>query len=703
MATNGISLDNLNIQITVSANAAKEALDDLAQSISGAASALPHAFDAFRTFTEELRDLANAAVTTNESLRGVVNSLQQIQGQTGNTFQALTQTTDAMSQLAESCDTVQRAGRAVEENLAPSVRKPLIDGEKLERLFHSISNICEKIAFGSAKLLGKGLSAAFNSAKGVVENVTAKIGNLFSSIKRIAFYRLIRSSIKMVTQALKEGVENLVAWDRTIQNTSKAAQTMDSLKSTAHLLTNTLGAMAMPIIQLLVPALNAIADAAITAANAINQFFRSLQGYGTYIKAIRGEVGGLSGAAKELKRVLFGFDELNVLPSQSGSGGGTSYENMFEEVDIEDSFFGKLRKLIKSKSWGEVGKELGKKVNSLVSEIKAEELGRKLGEKIQAAVDLMTNLITTIDFVSIGGKVATFLNNILYSVNWQQVGELLISKILWLFDFGIGFIEKLDWFKVGQSLGGFLSGIIGRLTDWIRNTDWFTLGTKIVDGFINMVKGMKTEDIIKALWELVKAVLYAVYQLALALANKLVQKLIDVVPDWVFDLLGTSKAAVKLTIDASFTMAANDKAWINKIDGILAQKSDFLQIMSKAKANYDYLPAYKKFAEPVTSSIRGYASGGFIPNVNTGSLFIAGESGAELVMNAPGGTEVMNGNQVEEAMTNANTEVINAIYAMANMVVGAVNNKDFDVYMDAQKVGKSVSQYQYNVARQYGG
>ena len=69
---------------------------------------------------------------------------------------------------------------------------------------------------------------------------------------------------------------------------------------------------------------------------------------------------------------------------------------------------------------------------------------------------------------------------------------------------------------------------------------------------------------------------------------------------------------------------------------------------------------------------------------------------------APGGTEVMNGNQVEQAMTNANVEVINAIYAMANMVVGAVNNKNFDIYMDAQKVGKSVSQYQLNYARAMG-
>lgn len=700
MATNGISLDNLNIKITVNATAAKEALDNLARGVSETASSIPHAFDAFKTFAQELRDVATAARETNAALRGVADTLNKIRTQTGATFKGVAQTAQAMNQLGQACETVQVAGEDVGQELTTTLQESAKRGEKLKSVLSKIGTICEKVAFTSAKLLGQGLLLPIKRIGRMMENIGGSLSNLFSSVKRIAFYRLIRTAIKMVTQSLKEGVENLVAWDRVFENTSHAAETMDNLKSTAKLLTNTLGAMAMPIIQLVVPALNAIADAAITAANAINQFFRSLQGYGTYIKAIRGEVSGLSGAAKELKRVLFGFDELNVLPSQNGSGAGDSYENMFEEVDIEDTFFGKIRKLIKSKEWNKVGTELANKVNSIVGNIKADELGAKLGGKIQAAVDILSGFIGTLDFRGIGGKIATFLNNVLNSVNWTQVGELLIQKIRGLFELGLGFFEKLDWKQVGAALGGFLSGVINGLADWINDSDWYKFGQDFEKALCDLIEGLDPISIIAAVWNLIKAVLRAVWRLVAGLVAEKVDSLLDALPDWVFRILGVSKQETKLIISAAFEMSANDKAWINKLTNILNNKNDIMNVLAGSRSAYDYMPEYKKFQ----LGAFGLASGGFVPNsVNTGSLFWAGESGAELVTHAPGGTEVMNGNQVEQAMVNANIEVVNAIYAMANMVVNAVNNKDTNVYLDAQKVGQSVSQYQLNYARAYGG
>ena len=91
-----------------------------------------------------------------------------------------------------------------------------------------------------------------------------------------------------------------------------------------------------------------------------------------------------------------------------------------------------------------------------------------------------------------------------------------------------------------------------------------------------------------------------------------------------------------------------------------------------------------------------YASGG---SPDIGTLFWAGEAGAEVVANTSHGTGVMNVSQMQEAVANGNIEVVNAVYAMANMVVNAVNTKDFDVYMDASKVGQSVSKWQFNQAR----
>ena len=72
---------------------------------------------------------------------------------------------------------------------------------------------------------------------------------------------------------------------------------------------------------------DAVADAFVTAANAVNQFFQAIRGGGTFTKAKKQAVefgdalGGAAGKAKELKKQTFGFDELNIFSEPSGGGG----------------------------------------------------------------------------------------------------------------------------------------------------------------------------------------------------------------------------------------------------------------------------------------------------------------------------------------------------------------------------------------------
>ena len=98
--------------------------------------------------------------------------------------------------------------------------------------------------------------------------------------------------------------------------------------------------------------------------------------------------------------------------------------------------------------------------------------------------------------------------------------------------------------------------------------------------------------------------------------------------------------------------------------------------------------------------VGGMASGGTVPNV--GTLFYAGERGAEVVSNLGNRTGVTNVSQMAEAVESGNMGVINALYAAANMVVNTVNGKNLDVYLDGAKVGKSVTQYQNNQTRRTG-
>lgn len=59
-------------------------------------------------------------------------------------------------------------------------------------------------------------------------------------------------------------------------------------------------------------------------------------------------------------------------------------------------------------------------------------------------------------------------------------------------------------------------------------------------------------------------------------------------------------------------------------------------------------------------------------------------------------------NIMRETVSEANMEVVNAIYAIGNQITKAVDDKDMDVYMDADKVTRQVTKRQDNIKRQQG-
>ena len=98
-----------------------------------------------------------------------------------------------------------------------------------------------------------------------------------------------------------------------------------------------------------------------------------------------------------------------------------------------------------------------------------------------------------------------------------------------------------------------------------------------------------------------------------------------------------------------------------------------------------------------------YASGGF---PDAGSLFVAREAGPELVGQIGRRTAVANNDQIVEGIAggvrNANSDVVNALYAAASQIVRAVNDKDTNVVLDGQKVSEAVTKNQNRANRMYG-
>lgn len=93
-----------------------------------------------------------------------------------------------------------------------------------------------------------------------------------------------------------------------------------------------------------------------------------------------------------------------------------------------------------------------------------------------------------------------------------------------------------------------------------------------------------------------------------------------------------------------------------------------------------------------------YASGG-LPD--TGELFLARESGPEMVGTIGGHTAVANNDQIVEGIASANEGVVSALYAIASQIITAVNSKNLNVNIDSRKISsaQNATNRMYGVAQ----
>lgn len=95
------------------------------------------------------------------------------------------------------------------------------------------------------------------------------------------------------------------------------------------------------------------------------------------------------------------------------------------------------------------------------------------------------------------------------------------------------------------------------------------------------------------------------------------------------------------------------------------------------------------------------ADGGTIPN--DGTLFVAGEQGAEIVANMGSGrTGVTNVEQMKEAVREGNFELLNVLQGGINVIVNAINQIDPDITLDGQSLADKMYHYNQQAANRYG-
>jgi len=322
------NLDTLEINISTSSADAVRHIDALAESLGRLRSSVGNLGN-MNQVSRNLRALSDALAGFQVNTRSV--------GALAELIRSMRNVNDVTISpaLARQITAISDAVRAVPAGVA----------HRLETMATAIERLSRATQNGRGNIH---LNVREHGARQAARNV-GMLGRLWNSLRRIAFYRAIRSAIRMVTDTLQEGTRNVYAWSDAFESHSNGVKTIaeayDSLNSASYKMGNQLGAAWASLIRALEPILLRIIDLITRAANAITQFFALLGGKTTYIKAIDyskkwGETTASGAkAAKEWKNQLMAFDEINRLeaPSDSGGGGGSStpdYGSMFEEVPI---------------------------------------------------------------------------------------------------------------------------------------------------------------------------------------------------------------------------------------------------------------------------------------------------------------------------------------------------------------------------------
>ena len=341
-----------------------------------------------------------------------------------------------------------------------------------------------------------------NPFKGIansVSNFAKKLQNLWRSLARIAMYRALRTAIKEIAKAIKEGLTNLYQWSKITGG--DFAPAVDKIATSMLYLKNSFGAMVSPLITAVAPVIDMLTDKFVALLNVVNQLFARLTGRATWTEALKYPTEyaqATAGATKKIKDNIQDFDELHILRTPSSGGGGASedYSKMFKESEFTEGitdWVKSFKDAIAQGRWYEAGSIIANEINSVINKIDWKKLGANLGDKITSMFQFAFGVVKNIDFVNIGSSIATFLNNAIDHIDAELVGMTFARKWTAIIDFLYGFVTTFDFPQFGWKISEFVQG-------WFEELDGARIGTTIseaIKGVLDMAISFMSND---AMW-----------------------------------------------------------------------------------------------------------------------------------------------------------------------------------------------------------
>ena len=336
--------------------------------------------------------------------------------------------------------------------------------------------------------IGKITSSLAQSGKGL-QTFLNRLGSIAAGA---LVFNVISAGLRNMTNYMGQALLSSASLRTALGNLSGAAQTA-----------------AAPLIQVLTPALTALASAAATVFGYIAQLVSFLTG--TTVSAASDAAAGVAGVGsaaeetaqqvKDASKSLAGFDELERLsePQQdtgSGGGGGAGASQIVPNYDFQGKspFLDSILDAIKAGDWYQVGELVAQKLNEgmaaidwgpidatairwatnlynglngAVQNLDWELLGSTIGNGLNTVLHFIDTFFQGFDWVTLGAGIGTGLNGLFATIDWAALGRVLSDKFMALLQTLHGFVQTFDWAALGLDVAAMLSAALANI-DWVQ-------------------------------------------------------------------------------------------------------------------------------------------------------------------------------------------------------------------------------------------
>lgn len=725
-------MDRIVIEVESNSTDAVNGLDNLSKSLKKLQKITKTASGLDENGINKVEGLANALERLSEVGSGtnMAMTLRNLRKIAKLDFSNLSSATASIQEVASIVNSGGNTPQPAPEEPALSGSEDVpVGAEKVDKLNASLSRMRILLnTIGNWFKNNKTEKFFVNLRKGFLK-ITERARTFLKSLKRIAAYRAIRTILSAITNGFKEGVSAVYQYSKALGGTF--AKSMDSIATSMNYLKSSLGAMAAPILNMLAPVIEQLTDKLINLINVLNQVFARLSGATTWTKAVKVQkeyaeaTDAATEANKKLKGSFLGIDEITALKDNSSSDTNENPFYAFEEVALDtakiDDTIVKLRTILEValavgvaiKAWDFTATimklagvesgflKIGGAVALIVGGLASVIIG--IIDIVNNGKDLQNTLMVVVGILAIGAGIAILIGGWIPLVIAAVVAAIAAIAIwgdkivAWLenfkglfdgwitgikdkvFGFFDNIIDKVKNFCPSLALVlDLIKNLVGALFDGVKAH--IDLGITLFQDFVKIIKHLFSGDF-KAVLEDLKGFFKHWWEgfanLAIVPINYLISCFEALVNFFIRGINVIIKGINKISFDVP--------DWVPGIGG------------KTFGFNIGYI------SEVRFGSIPTLAEGGQVEN---GQLFIAREAGAELVGNIGGKTSVANNDQIIEGISNgvreANGDVVSAIVAMAQQIIQSVRDKDTAIYLDGDKVSKSVTSAQNRTSRMYG-